>query len=158
MVDHGAGDAGNHEARVTWRRGSDAFLGGRYSRAHEWSFDGGAVVPASASPANVPPGTADAAGVDPEEAFIAALSSCHMLWFLGLAARAGLTVDSYDDEAVGTISRNDRGSPYFSRVALRPKIVFSGKTPTAAEITALHHQAHEKCHIANSVKAEVVIE
>ena len=147
-----------HTARVVWSRGTDSFKGGRYSRAHTWHFDGGAVVPASASPANVPLGTADDAAVDPEEAFLASISSCHMLWFLALAARDGLTVDTYEDEVIAALAPDGRGSAYFPRVTLRPKIAFSGKTPSATELFGLHHQAHEKCFIARSVKSEIVIE
>ena len=147
-----------HFARVEWVRGKDPFLAGRYSRAHAWRFDGGAVVAASASPANVPLGTADDAAVDPEEAFVASLSSCHMLWFLALAARDGFIVDTYDDDAMGTLTPDGRGSAYFSRVALRPKVTFNGNAPDPRELALLHHQAHQKCFIANSIKAEVVVE
>jgi organic hydroperoxide reductase OsmC/OhrA len=148
-----------HGVRIVWNRGTDAFARSKYSRVHEWRFDGGAVVRGSASPVNVPPGTADPAGVDPEEAFIAALSSCHMLWFLALASKAGFIVDSYDDDAIGSLTSDGKGgTAYFSRVTLRPKVVFSGKMPSATELDAIHHQAHDKCFIAASVKCEVVVE
>jgi organic hydroperoxide reductase OsmC/OhrA len=147
-----------HTATVRWQRGDADFARGRYSRAHEWRFDGGAVVPASASPAVVRVPWSDPAGVDPEEAFVAALASCHMLWFLSLAAGRGYVVESYEDEAVGTMGELD-GREAVTEVVLRPRIVFSGeKHPDAAAIATLHHEAHERCFIANSVKSSVRIE
>jgi organic hydroperoxide reductase OsmC/OhrA len=149
-----------YSATIRWSRsGEGDFAKGRYSRAHEWSFDGGAVVPASASPDNVPPGTADEAGVDPEEGFIAAISSCHMLFFLDYARRDGFIVDSYLDHAVGIMEKRADGKIAVTRVALRPQIIFSGdRQPNAAEITRLHHRSHEDCFIANSVNTEVTVE
>jgi organic hydroperoxide reductase OsmC/OhrA len=147
-----------HIATVRWRRGEYDFADGRYSRGHAWHFDGGAVVHASASPNNVPEGTADVAGVDPEEAFVASLSSCHMLWFLALAARDGLIVDSYEDAAVGTLSPNDRGGAWLSKVTLRPRIAFKGGAPGKKLLAELHHEAHEKCFIAASIRSEIAIE
>jgi len=150
---------GEHRSTVSWARGDARFSDRRYSRAHTWRFDGGAVVPASASPHVVPVPLSDPAGVDPEEALVAALSSCHMLTFLWLAARAGFVVDSYDDDAVGTTGKNAAGRDAVTRVVLRPSIRWSGaRLPTDAELAALHHDAHEQCFIANSVTSEIVIE
>jgi organic hydroperoxide reductase OsmC/OhrA len=148
-----------YKATVTWKRGEAVFSDGKYSRAHEWSFDGGVTVLASSSPLSVrlPYSRADA--VDPEEAFVAALSSCHMLTFVYLAQRGGYVVDSYVDEAVGIMTKNERGKLFVSKVALRPRIAFSGgKQPSAADLDQLHHRAHEECYIANSVLTEVVVE
>jgi organic hydroperoxide reductase OsmC/OhrA len=148
-----------HVCTVSWRRDGATFSDGRYGRAHEWSFDGGAVVPASASPHVVPEPFSDPRGVDPEEAFVAALSSCHMLSFLWLAARRGLVVDEYTDDATGHMGPNARGREAVARVVLRPRVRFSGsRTPSAEEAVALHHEAHEICFIANSVTTEVVVE
>jgi len=148
-----------HHAVVHWQRGSDDFTRGRYSRAHEWRFDGGAVVPASASPAVVRAPWSDAAGVDPEEALVAAISSCHMLWFLSLAAERGFIVEDYEDNAVGTMGRLPNGHEAVTDVILRPRIVFAGdRRPDAPEIAALHESAHERCFIANSVKSAIRVE
>jgi organic hydroperoxide reductase OsmC/OhrA len=147
------------QAQVSWQRGEQAFGDNSYSRAHEWQFDGGLRVPASSSPLSVPLPMSDAAALDPEEALVAALSSCHMLFFLSIAQRRGFVVDAYRDNAVGTMDRNADGRKAMTLVALRPAIAFSGaRQPTPAEIAAIHHAAHEQCYIANSVKAEVVIE
>ena len=148
-----------YTATVRWSRtGEGDFAKGRYSRAHEWAFDGGAVVPASASPDNVPPGTADAAGVDPEEAFVASLSSCHMLFFLDFARRAGFAVDAYVDEAEGVLEKRADGKMWMSRVSLRPRVTWGGDPPDAAALADLHHKAHEACFIANSVTTDVTVE
>ena len=149
-----------YTATVRWsRNGDEGFAKGRYSRAHEWAFDGGAVVPASASPDNVPPGTADEAGVDPEEGFIASISSCHMLFFIDYARRDGFVVDSYVDEPIGVMEKRSDGKIAVTKVTLRPKIAFSGdRQPTADEIAHLHHRSHEDCFIANSVTTEVMVE
>lgn len=149
-----------YTATIRWRRNNESdFMKGRYSRAHEWAFDGGAVIPASASPNNVPPGTADEAGVDPEEGFIAAISSCHMLFFIDYARRDGLVVDSYVDEASGIMEKREDGKIAVTRVILRPRIVFSGdKQPVADEIARLHERSHQDCFIANSVNTEVTVE
>ena len=148
-----------YTATVRWSRtGEGDFAKGRYSRAHEWAFDGGAVVPASASPDNVPPGTADAAGVDPEEAFVASLSSCHMLFFLDFARRAGFAVDAYVDEAEGVLEKRADGKMWMSRVSLRPRVTWGGDPPDAAALADLHHKAHEACFIANSVTTKVTVE
>jgi organic hydroperoxide reductase OsmC/OhrA len=152
--------AHEYTATVSWKRGPDeAFTDIKFSRAHTWAFDGGVTVPASSSPLSVRVPLSRADAVDPEEALVAALSSCHMLTFLYLAARQGFVVDSYDDAAVGVMTKNERGKLFVSRVALRPRIVFSGaKQPSAAELAQLHHHAHEDCYIANSVLTEVVVE
>ncbi|HEY7841090.1 MAG TPA: OsmC family protein [Gammaproteobacteria bacterium] len=148
-----------HEAKVSWTRGDAKFTDNKYSRAHEWKFDGGVSVRASSSPAVVPLPLSAADAVDPEEALVAAASSCHMLWFLSIAARKGFVVDSYVDEARGEIGKNADGKTAVTRIALRPRIGFSGeKRPTAADLDALHHAAHEQCFIASSLKSEVVVE
>jgi organic hydroperoxide reductase OsmC/OhrA len=149
-----------YDARVSWQRGeAEKFTDNRYSRAHEWSFDGGVSVRASSSPSVVPPPLSATDAVDPEEALIAATSSCHMLWFLSLAARKGYVVDSYVDEARGEVGKDAAGKTAVVRITLRPRIAFSGdKLPAAADLDALHHAAHEQCFIANSLKSEVVVE
>jgi len=148
-----------HTASLRWERGSDEFLRQRYSRVHLWRFDGGAEIRAAASPAVVRPPFTDAAGVDPEEAFVASIASCHLLWFLSLAADAGFVVDRYEDEAVGTLAKNPEGKLMVTRVTLRPNVVFSGeRVPSQSEISEFHHVAHERCFIANSVRSEIVVE
>jgi organic hydroperoxide reductase OsmC/OhrA len=150
---------GLHTANVRWERGEQPFLDNRYSRAHRWRFDGGAEVAGSSSPDVVAPPMSDPKAVDPEEAFIASLSSCHMLWFLSLAAARGFRVDRYVDDAEGTMAKNAAGKRAITQVTLRPAVQFSGeKMPTPAEIEGLHHKAHEECFIANSVKTEVRVE
>jgi organic hydroperoxide reductase OsmC/OhrA len=151
--------AHEYKATVSWRRGSgEAFSDGKFSRAHEWSFDGGVTVPASSSPLSVKVPLSRAEAVDPEEALVAALSSCHMLTFLYLAYRQGFVVDSYDDDALGIMTKNERGKLFISKVTLRPRIAFSGaRQPSAAELDQLHHHAHEECYIANSVLTEVQV-
>ena len=147
-----------HRATVIWQRGEQAFTDDAYSRAHRWEFDGGAVIDASASPDVVPLPMSTAENVDPEEAFVAALASCHMLFFLSLAARSGYVVDSYTDAALGYMGKNEEGRTAITRVTLEPKVAFVGETiPTAAELEKLHHRAHELCFIANSVKTEVTV-
>ena len=148
-----------YTATVRWSRSGDGdFTKGQYSRAHQWAFDGGAVVPASASPHVVPAPWSDAAGVDPEEAFVASLSSCHMLFFVDFARRAGLVVDAYVDEAEGVLEKGADGRMAMTRVTLRPRVEWDGETPDAAKLADLHHRAHEACFIANSVKTEVTVE
>src|SRR5882757_4459194 len=123
-----------HKATISWKRTSEDFLKGKYSREHTWTFDGGAVVPASPSPAVVPAPYSNPANVDPEEAYVASISSCHMLTFLYVAGRQGLQIDSYDDEAVGTMTKNERQVPWVSTVTLNPRIAYSGaKRPTPAQ-------------------------
>lgn len=145
-----------YNAEIIWSRDDQDFLGNRYSRRHLWRFDGGIEVPGSSSPHVVPLPWSDAAAVDPEEAFVAALSSCHMLWFLVLAAKRQFCVDSYVDAAVGVMDRNADGKLAMTVVTLRPTVVFSGENlPTREQIDQLHHKAHVECFIANSVKTEV---
>ena len=148
-----------HTATVRWTCSPEGdFTKGQYSRAHEWSFDGGTVVPASASPHIVPAPWSDAAGVDPEEAFIVSLSSCHMLFFLDFARRDGWAVESYVDDSEGVMEKNGAGKIAITRVTLRPRATWSGDGPDEATLTDLHHRAHEACFIANSVTAEVRVE
>jgi organic hydroperoxide reductase OsmC/OhrA len=150
-----------HEYRVTilWTRGDAAFVDNRYSRGHVWKFDGGIEVPASSAPSSVRLPYSVAEAVDPEEALVAAISSCHMMSFLYVAAKAGFVVDRYEDDAHGTMTKNERGKLFVSRVTLKPAIAFSGaKQPGPTELEALHHQAHEECYIANSVRTEIVVE
>jgi organic hydroperoxide reductase OsmC/OhrA len=145
-----------HKAVVVWDRGGATFTDNRYSRGHRWLFDGGVEVPASSSPHVVPAPLSVVAAVDPEEAFVASLSSCHMLWFLHLAARRGFVVDSYRDEAVGVMGKDESGKPAVTTVTLRPEVRFGGdRRPAADEVVALHHAAHEQCFIARSVKSDV---
>lgn len=148
-----------HFATVSWRRGDQAFTDGRYSRQHEWRFDGGLTVPASSSPHVVPLPYSDESAVDPEEAFVASLSSCHMLFFLAFAAKAGYLVDSYVDDAEGHMARDDAGRMWVAEVVLRPRVEFAGeRRPTEETIADLHHRSHEECFIANSVKTQVRVE
>jgi organic hydroperoxide reductase OsmC/OhrA len=147
------------EAKLEWQRNGQDFLDQRYSRAHEWIFDGGLRVPASSSPLSVPLPMSRADNVDPEEALVAAASSCHMLFFLSIAARRGHVVDSYSDEAVGLLEKDGDGRMAITSITLRPTIVFSGPDwPSEEELAAIHHEAHDKCYIANSLKGEVVVE
>jgi len=155
----GRNDMRSYTATVRWsRQGDGDFAKGQYSRAHEWAFDGGAVVPASASPHIVPAPWSDAAGVDPEEAFIASLSSCHMLFFLDFARRQGLVIDTYVDEAEGVMEKGTDGKIRITRITLWPHIAWSGEAPDEATIGDLHHRAHEACFIANSVTTEVTVQ
>lgn len=147
-----------HRATISWKCSSAEFISGRYSREHTWSFDGGVVVPASPSPSVVPAPWSNPAHVDPEEAYVAAVSSCHMLTFLYLAGKEGFHVDSYEDEAIGALTKNQRGTPWVSSVTLQPKIRYSGsKQPDPAEEARLHHAAHDQCFIAQSIKTEVTV-
>lgn len=145
-------------ATVEWVRGEQVFSDRLYSRAHDWRFDGGATVRGSSAPSSVPLPMSDAAAVDPEEALVAAVSSCHMLFFLDFAARAGLVVDRYTDHAVAVMGRDERGRTSILEVRLRPAILFIGRAPDPAAMHALHHQAHEACYIANSIRAEIRVE
>jgi organic hydroperoxide reductase OsmC/OhrA len=145
-----------YTARLHWQRGDAAFTDQRYSRRHAMHFDGGAVVPASSSPHSVPLPYSDPTAVDPEEALVAAVSSCHLLWFLSLAASAGYVVDDYADDASGLMARNAEGRQAITQIVLRPAARFGGeRRPTREQLDALHHEAHERCYIANSVKSEV---
>lgn len=147
----------DYVAGVHWARKPDeAFVDNTYSRAHQWQFDGGLVVPASASPHIVPLPFSVAANVDPEEAFVASLSSCHMLFFLSIAAKKRYCVDTYRDEAVGVMAADARGKLWMSEVVLRPCVTFSGaRQPDNAAVEKMHHLAHAECFIANSVKSAV---
>lgn len=146
-----------HTASIAWRS-DGGFADNSYSRRHHWRFDGGAEVVASSSPDVVPVPRSDPFGVDPEEALIASAASCHMLWFLNLAQEAGLAVDSYEDEAAGTMGRVAPGKIAITKITLRPRIVFTGRQPDAAELDRLHHEAHERCFIANTLNCEITIE
>ncbi len=147
-----------HKATINWTRTSPDFLKGKYSREHTWTFDGGVSIPASAAPSVVPVPYSNPAGVDPEEAYVASVSSCHMLTFVYLACRQGFQVDSYRDEAVGLVTKNERGIPWVSSITLNPQIAYSGdKLPTPEDVSRLHHAVHEQCFIANSIKTEVVV-
>lgn len=147
---------GRHVATVSWTSDGQ-FASGRYSRAHDWHFDGGATVRGSASPGAVPPPLSDSAAVDPEEALVAAASSCHMLWFLSLALAAGYDVAAYRDEAEGRMGRDERGRIAFTGIALRPVITFTGAPPDDEALARLHHDAHEKCFVANSLHCPVTV-
>ena len=148
-----------HFATIRWfaSPGED-FAKGQYSRAHSWNFDGLTNVAASASPHIVPAPWANASAVDPEEAFVASAASCHMLFFLDFARRAGVIVTSYEDEAEGEMAKGDDGKVRITRITLRPKIVFGDAPPTREMLGDLHHKAHEACFIANSVTSQVVVE
>jgi organic hydroperoxide reductase OsmC/OhrA len=148
-----------YEARVRWERHGARFLGQDYSRGHEWSFDGGVTVPASASPHVVRAPLSVAAAVDPEEALIAATSSCHMLFFLSLASKQGFVVERYQDDAEGVMDKNAAGRTAFTRITLRPSIEFGGdRRPSPEELESLHHAAHEQCYISNTLTCEIVVE
>ncbi len=148
-----------HTAQIHWERQGEPFNNTRYSRRHTWRFDGGAVVAGSSSPFVVPLPMSDASAVDPEEAFVASLSSCHLLWFLDFAQRAGWVVDDYRDDAEGMMARNEQGKLAITRVTLRPMVRFSGeRQPDEAEHHRLHEAAHEACFIASSVRSEVLCE
>lgn len=145
-----------HRATIDWERRDAVFVDHRYSRGHRWEFDGGVQVPASSSPHVVPIPYSVPAAVDPEEAFVAAISSCHMLWFLALAAKRGHVVDRYRDDAAGVVDRGPDGKQFVREVVLQPAVTFGDASgPTAAELDALHHAAHEACYIANSVRTVV---
>ncbi|UDY85475.1 OsmC family protein [Vibrio diabolicus] len=148
---------GKHSALIEWHREADeVFSDNQYSRAHIWKFDGGLQVPASPSPHVVPLPLSVEENVDPEEAFVAALSSCHMLVFLSIAAKRRYVVDRYLDEAVGELTKGENGKEWVSKVTLNPKITFAGDNqPTRSQLEKMHHMAHENCFIANSVKTEV---
>ena len=147
------------EARLEWQRNGQQFTDQKYSRAHEWIFDGGLRVPASSSPLSVPLPMSNADNVDPEEALVAAVSSCHMLFFLSIAAQRGHTVESYIDNAMGLLEKDATGRMAMTNITLRPDIVFAGVAwPSEEEIAKIHHDAHEKCYIANSLKTEITVE
>ncbi|MDB6090792.1 MAG: OsmC family protein [Gammaproteobacteria bacterium] len=145
-----------HRAQIRWARGDAAFTDNRYSRAHSWHFDGGIEVPASSSPHVVRVPLSEEAAVDPEEAFVASIASCHMLWFLSIAAAGGFRVDEYADAADGVMGKNAAGKTAVTRVTLRPHATFSGEQrPSHAQLTQMHHKAHEECFIANSVTSDI---
>jgi organic hydroperoxide reductase OsmC/OhrA len=147
-----------HTALITWNRQGADYIDRKYSRAHQWRFDGGQVVPASSSPHVVRTPYSDPAAVDPEEAFVAALSSCHMLWFLDFAARAGYVVESYTDRAEGHMARREDGQEWVAKVILSPEVQFTGdKKPDEAAVRALHEAAHGSCFLAHSVRSEIII-
>ena len=148
-----------HKASIRWSftGGDFDFVKGRYSREHTWTFDGGVTVPASPSPSVVPAPYSNPAGVDPEEAFVAAIASCHLLSFLYVAHRAGFTVESYTDDAVGAMTKNERGVAWVSSTVLTPVIRYAGTAPTREQEDSLHEEAHHICFIANSVKTEITV-
>ena len=146
-------------ATIRWQRGDQNFADGNYSRGHEWAFDGGITVAASASPDIVPLPMSVAENVDPEEAFVASLSSCHMLFFLDIAAKSGFFVDEYTDAAIGHLGKNAEGKTAITKVILRPNATYSGeRIPDQNKIEKMHHRAHELCFITNSIKTEVTTE
>ena len=148
-----------YNVRISWKKDlSDAFVDNKYSRAHTWTFDGGIELVASSSPHVVPLPMSRESAVDPEEAFVASLSSCHMLGFLSIAAGKHYLIESYEDNAEGVLAKNEEGKLAVTKVTLRPKVNFSGKAiPSRAQVDELHRLAHEKCFIANSVKTEISI-
>ena len=147
-----------HKAKIEWKGATPDYRLGKYTRDHTWAFDGGLTVPASAAPAVVPAAFCNPANVDPEEAFVAALSSCHMLTFLHVARVAGFQIESYEDEAVGEMAKNERGVAWVAVVTLNPKVVYAGdKRPSPEQEAELHHKAHDGCFISQSVKTEVKV-
>ena len=148
-----------YTANVRWTRGDARFTDNRYSRRHAWHFDGGTEVPASSSPHSVAVPCSDPQAVDPEEAFVAALSSCHMLFFLSIAAKRGHRIDEYVDDAEGFLDKDADGRMSMTRVVLHPRIAFSGEhPPSSGDVGAMHAEAHHLCYIANSVKTAVEVE
>ena len=143
-----------HRATVAWSRDGDEFTYETYSRDHAWEFSGGVRVPASAAPAYL--GSEER--VDPEEAFVASIASCHMLTFLAIAARRRLVVESYEDAAVGFLEKNEEGRLAVTRVELRPRIAFGGRDPSADELARIHELSHKQCFIANSVRTRITVE
>lgn len=150
-----------HHATITWQCSAAPadFAKGKYSREHTWTFDGGTAVPGSSSPSVVPLPWSSAAAVDPEEAFVASISSCHMLTFLYIAMKRGFVLTSYRDAAIGVMTKGANGVPWISKVTLKPVIEYGGdKRPTAQELGEMHHAAHEQCFISSSVKTEIVVD
>lgn len=145
-----------HSAIIRWSRNNDDFKANKHSRGHEWEFDGGLKVPASSSPHIVPIPYSVEENVDPEEAFIASLSSCHMLFYLHMARDAGFVVNSYEDEATGELTKNAENKMAVTKVTLNPVVSYEGSTPTKDQIEHMHHQAHDHCFIANSVTTEII--
>lgn len=149
----------DYVATIRWQRADQSFTDNKYSRGHEWAFDGGITVAASASPDIVPLPMSVAENIDPEEAFVASLSSCHMLFFLDIAAKSGFVVDEYTDAASGRLGKNAEGKIAITKVVLRPSATYSGeKIPDREKIEKMHHRAHALCFIANSIKSEVTTE
>lgn len=149
-----------HTINVRWARGAttpDEFAKKRYSRVHEWQLDGGPVIPAAASPSVVPMQWTNATGIDPEEAFVASIASCHMLWFLAICSKRGHVVDTYSDDAVGVLAKNDAGKLAITKVTLRPKVAFVSAVDDAT-VRDMHHQAHDECFISQSVRTIITIE
>ena len=148
-----------HAATIDCNRNGQVFSDNKYERAHDWRFDGGAVVRGSSAPSSVPEPLSDPAAVDPEEALVAAVSSCHMLFFLAFARKDGLVVDRYRDDAVGVLGRDERGRMSITAITLRPEATFSGESrPDAAALADLHHRAHEACYFANAIGAPVTVD
>lgn len=149
----------SYSATILWKKeAGDTFVDNKYSRAHTWIFDGGIELAASSSPHVVPLPMSKEAAVDPEEAFVASLSSCHMLWFLSIAAAKQFTVEHYEDHAEGTLSKNEEGKLAMTEIVLKPKVIFSGKMiPSAQQLDELHHKAHEKCYLASTVKTKISV-
>lgn len=146
----------DHTATIEWRRNGADFLDNRYSRSHTWLFDGGSEVLASSSPHVIPVPMSDLSAVDPEEAFVACISSCHMLWFLSIAAKRGFIVENYKDSSLGLMSKNSEGKMAITSVTLSPVTAFSGeRKPNMTELEAMHHAAHANCYIANSVNSDI---
>ena len=147
-----------YTSKITWKSDSpETFTKNRYTRGHEWSFDGDVTVPASSSPHSVKLPFSVEAAVDPEEALVASASSCHMLSFLWVASKAGFNVESYEDNAVGEMATTDDEKPWISVITLDPQIVWIGDEPSAEKLAEMHHEAHEVCYIANSIRSEVVL-
>jgi organic hydroperoxide reductase OsmC/OhrA len=147
-----------YQAIIDWKLSGPDFRKGRYSREHTWSFDGGVTVPASASPSVVPAPWSNAAHVDPEEAYVASIASCHMLWWLSLAAKQGFEIEAYHDDASGVMTHNEHGKLWVSAVTLRPRIRYGARAATPAEEARLHELAHAECFIANSIKTAVTVQ
>ena len=148
-----------YSVKIFWKRNlDDAFVDSKYSRSHTWSFDGGIEIPASSSPHVVPLPMSNESAVDPEEAFVAAVSSCHMLWFLSIAAEKNFIVESYEDNAIGVLGKNGERKLAMTKITLKPKVNFNDTTvPTSEQVDELHRFAHEKCFIANSVKTDITM-
>jgi organic hydroperoxide reductase OsmC/OhrA len=151
-------DMSEHKAHIEWTFAGGDFAKGRYSREHTWQFDGGLTVPASPSPTVVPAPYSNPANVDPEEAFVASIASCHMLTFLYVAYKAGFAVQSYQDDAVGVMTKGENGVPWISAVTLRPRIQYAGAAPDREREAKLHHDAHHGCFISNSVKTNISVD
>lgn len=149
---------GEYKATIRWQHSEGSFREGKYSRKHSWSFDGGVTLPASSSPQVVKVPYSDPTGVDPEEAFVASISSCHMLTFLYLAQKRGFDIESYEDEAVGAMSKNEHRVSWVSSVVLSPRIAYRGeRVPTREELVKLHDDSHHECFISQSVKTEISV-